>query len=85
MINYQNYFVSIDPTRQIIDPQYCGCPMSMITMGCCYTVLYSTLLSNITGLCGGAEDVTDKVRQHRRVGHERSNYWWNQVHVPLRH
>ena len=39
----------------------------------------------ITGLCGGAQDLTDTVRQHRGAGHERSNYCWNQVHVPLRH
>ena len=43
MINYQNYFVSIDPTLQIIDPSYCDCPMSMIQWGVAThhcTVLY---------------------------------------------
>ena len=41
MINYQNYFVSIDPTLQIIDRSYCGCPMSMIHNG---VLLHRTVL-----------------------------------------
>ena len=95
MINYQNYFVSIDPTLQIIDPSYCGtvvvqCPgyngvLLVATLHSPPLYLTRWLVSTITGLCGGAQDVTDTVRQHRRVGHERSNYCWNQVHVPLSH
>ena len=34
MINYQNYFVSIDPTVQIIDRSYCCCPYDMLALYC---------------------------------------------------
>ena len=39
----------------------------------------------VSGVSGGAEDVTGPVRQHRRARHERGDGGRHQVHVPLRH